>query len=113
MIQPVILQISILDFKLNHHHENEVVMGDFLESSVDFEHVYTCAKPVNKKKQPPLPFTTSALQQKASNILNFSPKRTMTTAQKLYEQGFITYMRTDSRTYSKEFIGKAKKFIKE
>ena len=35
----------------------------------DFEHVYTCAKPVNKKKHPPLPFTTSALQQKASNIL--------------------------------------------
>ena len=100
-----------LDFKLNHHHKNEVVMGDFLESSVDFEHIYTCAKPVNKKKQPPLPFTTSALQQKASNILSFSPKRTMTTAQKLYEQGFITYMRTDSRTYSKEFIGKAKKFI--
>ena len=37
----------------------------------------------------------------------------MTTAQKLYEQGFITYMRTDSRTYSKEFIGKAKKFIED
>jgi len=100
-----------LDFKLNHNHENEVTIGTFLESSVDFKHVYTCAKPVSKKKQPPKPFTTSALQQKASNILHFSPKRTMTTAQKLYEQGLITYMRTDSRTYSKEFIGKAKKFI--
>jgi len=100
-----------LEFKLNHHHNNEVEMGDFLESSVEFQHVFTCTKPVAKKRQPPLPFTTSALQQKASNILHFSPKRTMTTAQKLYEQGFITYMRTDSRTYSKEFIAKAKGFI--
>lgn len=102
-----------LDFKLNHHHENEVLMGDFLEQSVKYEHVYSCAKPVSKKKQPPLPFTTSALQQKASNILHFSPKRTMTMAQKLYEQGFITYMRTDSRTYSKEFIAKTKIFIEQ
>jgi DNA topoisomerase-1 len=102
-----------LEFKLNHHHKNEVEMGDFLENSVEFKHIYTCSKPSAKKKQPPLPFTTSALQQKASNILHFSPKRTMTTAQKLYEQGFITYMRTDSRTYSKEFIGKAKKFIED
>ena len=57
-------------------------MGDFLESSADFKHIYTCSKPVAKKRQPPLPFTTSALQQKASNILHFSPKRTMTPAQK-------------------------------
>jgi len=100
-----------LEFKLNHHHNNEVEMGDFLENSAEFEHIFTCANPVAKKRQPPLPFTTSALQQKASNILHFSPKRTMTTAQKLYEQGYITYMRTDSRTYSKEFIAKAKTFI--
>ena len=102
-----------LEFKLNHHHNNEVEMGDFLESSADFKHIFTCSKPVAKKRQPPLPFTTSALQQKASNILHFSPKRTMTTAQKLYEQGYITYMRTDSRTYSKEFVAKAKTFIQE
>jgi DNA topoisomerase-1 len=100
-----------LEFKLNYHHENE--MDGFLKKSVEWEHVYTCSKPVAKKKQPPLPFTTSTLQQKASNILHFSPKRTMTTAQKLYEQGYITYMRTDSRTYSKEFISTAKKFIED
>lgn len=46
------------------------------------------------------PFTTSTLQQTASSRLGFSPSRTMGIAQKLYEQGFITYMRTDSTTLS-------------
>lgn len=51
------------------------------------------------------PFTTSTLQQTASSRLGFSPSRTMRAAQKLYEAGHITYMRTDSSTLSKQALG--------
>ena len=53
---------------------------------------------------PPAPFTTSSLQQAASNALHFSPKDTMALAQKLYEAGNITYMRTDSPNLSDEAV---------
>jgi len=71
----------------------------------------TNVKEVNEK--PPQILITSSLQQKASNILKMSPKTTMKCAQELYENGLITYMRTDSICYSKDFIGSLKNHIKK
>ncbi len=64
-----------------------------------------------RKRTPPAPFTTSTLQQAAFNQLGFSSKRTMMIAQGLYENGFITYMRTDSLNLSKEATDKAHEAI--
>jgi DNA topoisomerase-1 len=63
------------------------------------------------KKQPAAPFTTSTLQQEASRKLGFSVSQTMTVAQRLYEAGYITYMRTDSVNLSEQAIEAAKKTI--
>ena len=72
------------------------------------------------KRQPPAPFTTSKLQQEASRWLHFSAKKTMSTAQKLYEGielgaegpvGLITYMRTDSVRIATEALSEAREYI--
>ncbi|MCO1333519.1 type I DNA topoisomerase [Microbulbifer sp. OS29] len=68
-------------------------------------------KPTSSK--PSAPFITSTLQQAASNRLGFSVKKTMTLAQRLYEAGHITYMRTDSTNLSKEAVGSAREYISE
>ena len=68
-------------------------------------------KPVKVKPRPP--FITSTLQQAASTKLSFGVKRTMRVAQKLYEAGHITYMRTDAPSLSKESIQDARNFINE
>jgi DNA topoisomerase-1 len=70
---------------------------------------------INKKSisNPPPPFTTSTMQQEASNKLNMDIKTTMTAAQKLYESGYITYMRTDSTSICKEALNSIKKYILE
>ncbi|MEM7458022.1 MAG: type I DNA topoisomerase [Pseudomonadota bacterium] len=69
------------------------------------------AKPV--KRNPPPPFITSTLQQDASRKLGFSAKRTMQAAQKLYEEGRITYMRTDGVNMAEEAYHAARDHVKE
>ena len=75
-----------------------------------------------QRRQPPLPYTTSTMQQDASVRMYFKPKKTMSLAQQLYEgielgerghQGLITYMRTDSTRISDEAQGKVKAYIDE
>ena len=100
-----------LPFELNHQFEKEDEMVEFLDKTADFNHIYNCSEPIKVCKQPPEPFTTSKLQQTASNECHFSPKETMKLCQSLYEGGYITYMRTDSKKYSPEFIENTKNYI--
>lgn len=65
------------------------------------------------KRSPYPPFTTSTLSQEAFRRLGFTSKRTMRTAQRLYEEGFITYHRTDSFNLSKSFVSQARGFIEK
>ncbi|MFA7298496.1 MAG: type I DNA topoisomerase [Candidatus Absconditabacterales bacterium] len=78
----------------------------FLESCKDAKYTIENVEVKPGKKSPSAPFTTSTIQQEASRKLGFSVARTMQVAQKLYEGGFITYMRTDSVNMS-EFALKA------
>ena len=64
-------------------------------------------------RNPGAPFTTSTLQQEASSKLGFSPRNTMSLAQRLYEAGLITYMRTDSVNLSNQALGAMTSYVKE
>jgi DNA topoisomerase-1 len=96
------------EIKLLHSRED---IHLFMEESTDFNHILSV--PLSKRVcyEPPSPLTTSQLQQKASNEFHFSPKETMKLAQHLYEEGYITYMRTDSTEYSEEFLASVKEWI--
>jgi len=67
----------------------------------------------DSKRFPPAPFITSTLQQTAANRLGWSSKKTMQVAQSLYEQGLITYHRTDSTNLAKEAVDQCREFIKK
>ncbi|MDO4782100.1 MAG: type I DNA topoisomerase [Capnocytophaga felis] len=83
----------------------------FLEKNVGANFKIASLETKPAKKSPAPPFTTSTLQQEASRKLYFSVSKTMMIAQRLYESGFITYMRTDSTNLSQEAINTAKNAI--
>jgi len=98
-------------FDLNKQFTQESEVSDFLEKCKSWDFIYSLTSPKKTIKKSPEPLTTSTLQQLASNELHMSPKETMKYAQQLYEGGYITYMRTDSKKYSQEFIDSVKTFI--
>ena len=102
-----------IQFTLNKNFDSHDTIKDFLEQSKTHKYSLTKAKERELIKNPPCPFTTSGLQQAANNNMHISPKDTMMLAQKLYEGGYITYMRTDSKVYSEDFIEEGKNYISE
>jgi DNA topoisomerase-1 len=84
---------------------------EFLESCINAEFTVENLEKKPSKKSPSPPFTTSTLQQEASRKLGFSVSQTMVVAQKLYEAGKISYMRTDSVNLSQEAIDSARNEI--
>jgi DNA topoisomerase-1 len=97
---------------LTKHFESLQIGKDFLKliNKISVFKVIDIQNKISIRK-PSAPFITSSLQQEASTKLKFSVKKTMEVAQKLYEGGFITYMRTDSTNISQEAIADCKKYI--
>ena len=83
----------------------------FLQQNIGAQFKVASLEKKPAKKSPAPPFTTSTLQQEAARKLHFSVSKTMTVAQRLYESGFITYMRTDSVNLSAEALNTAKMAI--
>ena len=81
---------------------------EFIEDCKDAKFTIKDIKTSNSKRKPSPPFTTSSLQQEASSKLGYSPQRTMQAAQRLYEGGHITYMRTDSLMLAEEALNGAR-----
>ena len=102
---------SPLDAELNTRLDDDSAAKKFLEdiAGASFKVASIDQKPGTRS--PSAPFTTSTLQQEAARRLGYSVRQTMTLAQRLYENGHITYMRTDSTTLSGLAINAAKDYI--
>jgi DNA topoisomerase I len=85
----------------------------FLQKCIDARFSIANLEKKSATKSPAAPFTTSTLQQEAARKLGFSVSQTMTVAQRLYEAGFITYMRTDSVNLSNDAMSSIKKEIEK
>ena len=103
---------EILKAELNKKFSSEAKANDFLESLKNTNFEVASVSKTPGKRNPSTPFTTSTLQQEANARLGFSAKTTMGAAQKLYQSGKITYMRTDSVNLSSFAIASSAEFIK-
>ncbi|MDO4601622.1 MAG: type I DNA topoisomerase [Eubacteriales bacterium] len=118
--KPLLAKFYGTDKKMNVHTKEE--MDEILKNLENEDFEISEVKKGERIKNPPLPFTTSTLQQEASKTLNFSTQKTMRLAQQLYEGidikgngtvGVISYLRTDSTRISEEADTAARAYIKE
>lgn len=98
--------------ELNTKLANKLTAKKLLESLIKASFTVAAVSEKPGQRSPSPPFTTSTLQQEASRKLGYSVRQTMTLAQRLYESGHITYMRTDSTNLSGLAIKMAEKYIK-
>lgn len=98
--------------ELKQRFDSEEETKKFLEGLVDASFSVSNVNKSPSARNPGAPFTTSTLQQEANSKLGFSSKATMAAAQKLYQAGKITYMRTDSVNLSGQAIASATDYIK-
>ena len=102
---------SAFSTELSKTFSSEQEALDFLNQNIEAQFHIDSIEKKPATKAPAAPFTTSTLQQEASRKLGFSVSRTMQNAQRLYEAGLITYMRTDSVNLSKQALGQAASVI--
>lgn len=102
---------KILKAELNTRFKTLDLARDFLQRCRDAKFSIASLQVREGKRSPAAPFTTSTLQQEASRKLGYSVSKTMTLAQRLYEAGKISYMRTDSVNLSEDAIASAKSVI--
>ncbi|MBU6158491.1 MAG: DNA topoisomerase I, partial [Bacteroidetes bacterium] len=107
------LQNKLVQFKAEGEKQDTYLDAEkFLQSCKDAQYTVKDVQVKPGKKSPAPPFTTSTLQQEASRKLGYSVSRTMQIAQRLYESGKITYMRTDSVNLSDTALGDITRTIK-
>ena len=104
---------AVFKATLSETFPDETTATKFLESLIGANFCVANVEKSPGTKKPAPPFTTSTLQQTANSVFGFSTRTTMNAAQKLYQSGKITYMRTDSLNLSKQFLAAATEYIKK